>query len=151
MNIIYNEKQKVRFTNYKEVCEPLDLTFFIPNDFTGYSVFLILQSEAMYDVCPLTCSGSVTGYRTFILDGTLHLRVSGVCTVSLLLIQQDNIKLMEPFSISLDVERYKIAHQTYLTQQLSQSLADMYSQIQSMTQMNIDIYDAIVAGKGDKT
>lgn len=151
MNILYSDKLSARFTDTQNgYYKPQDLIFFIPQKYNEYSVFLFLKDNALYDVCPLTFTGDVVSYKTYAVDGTYPLRVSGDCSISLILLKEHEIKLTECFTAFLDVEQYKIAQMTYLSQELSRSVSEAYSKITEMTNMNIELYE-LIRTKGDES
>lgn len=71
------------------------------------------------------------------------MRINGFCEICLLLLKKSTVKVSFSFRSNLEIEQYKIAHQVYLIHQISREIADMYSKIEKLTNMNIDIYDQI--------
>lgn len=135
------------FTSVKNNSEasykPNELIFYVPLTYSDYSVCIIVQNESLYDVVPLDYIEIRSGYQTYGISGSQKMRINGFCEICLLLLKKSTVKVSFSFRSNLEIEQYKIAHQVYLIHQISREIADMYSKIEKLTNMNIDIYDQI--------
>lgn len=147
MNIIYDEKLIPSFTGVKSNSEslykPNELTFYVPQIYSDYSTYIIIQNDSLHDVVPLTFMEDKLGYQAYGINETQEMRINGFCEICLLLLKKSTAKISFSFSSNLEIEQYKIVHQVYLIHQISREIADIYSKIEKLTNMNIDIYDQI--------
>lgn len=153
MNIILNEDNSLRTTKFNsdKTYELSDMNIYIPNDVTYTNIYIVLINRlGINDIIPLELSERTATHRRYKITYTNPIRInSGDVTVKLLLIDVNNNYssiISGDFVCSVNIDNYRIAYQTIISEEVSNNVAKMYEKIKQFTEMNIEIYDKIMKG-----
>ena len=148
MNIIYEvDRQNLRFIglNPNTKYQLNDLNFYIPKEYKNAIPFLLIKdSKEKQDIIKLAAVGADNNYNIFsVALANSILVMAGPSVISLLLITDDTFTFSNSQFLLLDFEKYNIAHQISLIEDLSKNLITTYKKIEQLTNINIDIYENI--------
>ena len=156
MNIILNDNT-IRTTkfNKEETYELSDINIYIPNDQNHTNAYIILKNQqGIYDIIPIEFFERTATHRKYKITYNNPIRIgSGDVEVKLLLMDVNknySSIISGDLVCSVNIDNYRIAYQTIISEQLGKTVAKTYDKIRELTEMNIEIYDKILNGS-DKT
>ena len=156
MNIILNDNT-IRTTkfNKEETYELSDINIYIPNDQNHTNAYIILKNKScIYDIIPIELSEKTTTHKKYRITYTNPIRISsGEVEIKVLLLDIENnysCIISDNLICNINIDNYKISHQTIISEQLGKTVAKTYDKIRELTEMNIEIYGKILNGS-DKT
>lgn len=149
MNIILNDNT-IRTTkfNKEEIYELSDINIYIPNDQKHTNAYIILKNQqGVYDIIPVELAERTTTHKKYRITYTNTIRISsGEAEIKVLLLDIENNYssiISDNLICNINIDNYKIAHQTVISEQLCNSIKSMYEKINQLTEMNINIYEKI--------
>ena len=149
MNIILNDNT-IRTTkfNKEEVYELSDINIYIPNDQKHTNAYIILKNQqGIYDIIPIELVEKTTTHKKYRITYTNSIRISSdEVEIKVLLLDVENnysCIISDSLICNINVDNYKISHQTVISEQLGNSIKTMYGKINQLTEMNINIYEKI--------
>ena len=156
MNIILNDNiiRTTKF-NKEEVYELSDINIYIPNEQNHTNAYIILKNQqGIYDIIPIELAEKTTTHKKYRITYTNPIRISsGEVEIKVLLLDVNknySSIISGDLVCSVNIDNYRIAYQTIISEQLGKTVAKTYDKIRELTEMNIEIYDKILNGS-DKT
>lgn len=153
MNIILNEDNSLRTTKFNsdKTYELSDMNIYIPNDVTYTDIYIVLINKlGINDIIPLELSERTATHRRYKITYTNPIRInSGDVTVKLLLMDVNNnysAIVSGDLVCPVNIDNYRIAYQTIISEQVSNNVAKTYNKIKELTEMNIEIYEKVLKG-----
>ena len=149
-NIIL-ESTKCRTVDFNSSVEYelTDLNFYIPSEFFKYAVYAIIYDcSGVNEICSLANTELKANHKVFNFDPSYSYRIkSGNATIYLVLISPDmkTTVISQDFHANIKIDKMKVSHYTLLTETFSQQLADTYTKIEELTELNIDLYEKILS------
>lgn len=157
MNIIMNKDCTLRTTKFNRdnTYELSDIDVYIPNDFNYTNLYIVLVSKlGVYDIVPIEFFERTATHRKYKITYNNPIRISsGDVEVKLLLMDVNknySSIISGDLVCSVNIDNYRIAYQTVISEQLGKTVAKTYDKIRELTEMNIKIYGKILNGS-DKT
>lgn len=157
MNIILNEDNSLRTTKFNsdKTYELSDMNFYIPNDVTYTNIYIVLINKlGINDIIPLELSERTATHNKYRFTYTNPIRInSGDVEVKLLLMDVNNNYssiVSGDLACSVNIDNYRIAYQTIISEQVSNNVAKTYDKIKELTEMNIEIYEKVLKGSETK-
>ena len=151
MNIILNEDNSLRTTKFNsdKIYELSDINIYIPNDVTYTNIYIVLINKlGINDIIPLELSERTATHKKYRFTYTNPIRInSGEVEVKILLIDVNNnysAIVSGDLVCSVNIDNYRIAYQTIISEQVSSNVAKAYDKIKELTEMNIEIYEKIL-------
>ena len=153
MNIILNGNT-IRTTkfNKEETYELSDINIYIPNDQNHTNAYIILKNQqGIYDIIPIEFAEKTTTHKKYRITYTNPIRISsGEAEIKVLLLDIENnysCIISDNLICNINIDNYKIAHQTVISEQFGNSIKTMYEKINQLTEMNINIYEKMKEGE----
>lgn len=153
MNIILNKDCTLRITKFNRdnTYELSDIDFYIPNELNYSNLYVILTSKlGVYDIIPIELFERTATYRKYKITYNNPIRInSGDVEVKLLLIDVNknySSIISNDLVCSVNIDNYRIAYQTVISEQVSNNVAKTYDKIKKLTEMNIEIYEKVLKG-----
>ena len=127
------------------------MNIYIPNDVTFTNIYIVLTNKlGINDIIPLELSERTATHKKYRFTYTNPIRInSGEVTVKLLLIDVNNNYssiVSNDLVCSVNIDNYRIAYQTIISEKVSSNVAKAYDKIKELTEMNIEIYEKILKG-----
>lgn len=155
-NFIMDNNGAVRMTSFssKETYDVGEIHFYVPvNCAENKQIFLVLKNTYnFYEIIELDLMKRINNNSNNLLyKTTLNneiKKIDGMVDVFLLLIDKKSgvLQLSESCKMNISTEKYSIARQIYIVQQLNNNIADYYLKIVNMTDKNKEIYEKIQKG-----
>lgn len=153
MNIILNKDCTLRITKFNRdnTYELSDIDFYIPNELNYSNLYVILTSKlGVYDIIPIELFERTATHRKYKITYNNPIRInSGDVEVKLLLIDVNknySSIISNDLVCSVNIDNYRIAYQTVISEQVSNNVAKTYDKIKKLTEMNIEIYEKVLKG-----
>ena len=153
MNIILNKDCTLRTTKFNRdnTYELSDMNFYIPNELNYSNLYVILISKlGIYDIIPIELFERTATHRKYKITYTNPIRInSGDVDIKLLLMDVNNnysAIVSGDLICSVNIDNYRIAYQTIISEQVSSNVAKAYDKIKELTEMNIEIYEKVLKG-----
>lgn len=147
LNIILNDNT-IRTTkfNKEETYELSDINIYIPNDQKHTNAYIILKNQqGIYDIIPIELVEKTTTHKRYKITYTNPIRIpSGEIEIKVLLLDIENnysCIISDNLICNINIDNYRIAYQTVISEQLGNSIKTMYEKINQLTEMNINIYE----------
>ena len=135
MNIIINDNT-IRTTkfNKEETYELSDINIYIPNDQNHTNAYIILKNKScIYDIIPIELSEKTTTHKKYRITYTNPIRISsGEAEIKVLLLDIENnysCIISDNLICNINIDNYKIAHQTVISEQFGNSIKTMYEKM----------------------
>lgn len=156
-NIIMNDDLTIRTTQFdaNSIYSLYDINFYIPTALSTYKTFAIIEDNAgLYDICELAFEKNSSNYCVYKFTQGQCLRIkTGNCRVTIMLINTNGFqdsKVSKSVEVNLNIDLYKMSHRLYITQQLSEEIAQCYKDNLKILDMMIDVYENFQEMVGDK-
>lgn len=135
--------------NRDNTYELSDIDVYIPNDFNYTNLYIVLVSKlGVYDIIPIEFFERTATHRKYKITYNNPIRISsGDVEVKLLLMDVNNnysAIVSGNLVCSVNIDNYRIAYQTIISEKVSSNVAKAYDKIKELTEMNIEIYEKIL-------
>ena len=132
-----------------------DINFYIPTVLSTYKAFVIIEDNTgLYDICELAFEKNSSNYCVYKFTQGQCLRIkTGKCRITIMLINTNGFqdsKVSKSVEISLNIDLYKMSHRLYITQQLSEEMAQYYKKYLEIADVILEMYNNMQEMVGDK-
>jgi hypothetical protein len=130
--------------NPNQVYKLEDLVFYFPKHRAITPFLLLKDSYNNYDVLKLARNGMDKNYFIYSVSTASNISIEqSQCSMEVLTLEKDVFKTSPSTLMNFDFTNFKFAVQTSVLEEISKTLANNYRQIDELTKMNIEIYQAI--------
>ena len=152
-NIILMDNFNIRTTSFSATSTYglEELLFYIPNKMNEANVYImIVDSAGTKDIVPLQFVGNHNEHKKYKINHSTSIRIkSGECQMYILTIDSKTnmINTSTKMIIKLSMENYKLMRQLYVVNELNNSMSAIYEKILNMSEMNVELYEKMLALK----